>query len=91
MSGDSTTANHVEHEIATFPGSSGRRLAAPAVKREEEEEWSKKKRAVMVTGKNRITIYGRFRHRQHLTVKIQFRGTAAEGFFHLRKPDSRPA
>jgi hypothetical protein len=24
MSGDSMTANHVEHEIATFPGSPGR-------------------------------------------------------------------
>jgi hypothetical protein len=33
------TANHVEHEIATFPGSPGAgRPAAPAVKREAEED-----------------------------------------------------
>jgi hypothetical protein len=41
MSGDSTTANHVEHEIATFPGSPGR-PAASARKQEAEEDWGKR-------------------------------------------------
>ena len=37
------TANHVEHEIATFPGSPGRgRPAAPVMKREVEEDWGKR-------------------------------------------------
>jgi hypothetical protein len=30
MSGDSMTANHVEHEIATFPGSPGGRRRRPS-------------------------------------------------------------
>src|SRR5262249_17391021 len=34
MSGDSMTANHVEHEIGTFPGSPGTGAAASAVRRE---------------------------------------------------------
>jgi hypothetical protein len=43
MSGDSMTANHVEHEIATFSRITGRSgPAALAVKREAEEEWSKR-------------------------------------------------
>jgi hypothetical protein len=33
------TANHVEHEIATFPGSPAGRPAAPVMKREVEEDW----------------------------------------------------
>jgi hypothetical protein len=36
------TANHLEHKIATFPGSPGG-VAAPAVKREAEEDWSKRR------------------------------------------------
>jgi len=36
------TANHVEHEIATFPRITGG-VSAPAVKREAEEDWSKKR------------------------------------------------
>ena len=39
MSGGSMTANHLKHEIATFPGSLGR--GRPAVEREAEEEWVK--------------------------------------------------
>ena len=31
------TANHLEHEIATFPETPG----APAVKREAEEDWTR--------------------------------------------------
>src|SRR5438876_7192720 len=40
MSGDSMTANHLEHKIATFPGSP-EGVTAPAVKREAEEDWSR--------------------------------------------------
>jgi hypothetical protein len=37
------TANHVEHEIATFPGSPGRGgQQRPAGKREAEEDWGKR-------------------------------------------------
>src|SRR5262249_29962211 len=40
-SGDSMTANHVEHGIATFPGSPGRGgRRRRAVKREAEEDWA---------------------------------------------------
>ena len=35
------TANHVGHEIVTFPGSPVARPTAPAVKREPEEDWGK--------------------------------------------------
>jgi hypothetical protein len=37
MSGDSMTANHLEHKIATFRGSP-EGVTAPAVKREAEED-----------------------------------------------------
>jgi hypothetical protein len=37
------TANHVEHEIATFPGSPGRGgQQRRAIKREAEEDWGDK-------------------------------------------------
>src|SRR5262249_54234106 len=53
-SGDSMTANHVEHGIATFPGSPGRGgRRRRAVKREAEEDWARG-----VVGRGRSSALG---------------------------------
>ena len=45
MSGDSMTANHVGHEIATFLGSLGG-TAGGTAKRQAEEDWIQAEREV---------------------------------------------
>jgi hypothetical protein len=50
------TANHVEHEIATFPGSPGR--VAGSAGREARRGRGMGQKETSTTNKNRVMIYG---------------------------------
>jgi hypothetical protein len=56
MSEDSMTANHVEHEIATFPGSPGRVAGSAGPEARRGRGMGQKETAT--TNKNRVMIYG---------------------------------
>src|SRR5262249_18747624 len=73
MSRDSMTANHVEHEIATFPGSPGG--AAGGASREARKGRGMGQKETATTNKNRIMIYG---PKTDGTYVIEFRTAAGE-------------
>jgi len=66
------TANHVEHEIATFPGTPGR--VAGSAGREAGRGRGMGRKETATTNKNRIMIYG---PKTNGTYVVEFR--AAEG------------